>query len=142
MPRHYTKANAYKSEEECNFEKNKNDIVVINLGTNDNNYVRANNKREDVFIQEYTNFLGLFREKNPDAIIIYKIGLMGSEYMLPLIEKAIQLFGGLKIRSFLIPAQNPEDGIGAKYHPNALSHQKAGLYATDQINIIIEEINN
>jgi len=142
MPKHYTKANAFSSSDEWDFEKNKNDVVVINLGTNDFNYVRADNKREDVFIQEYTNFLGLIREKNPNAIIVCTIGLMGCEYMFPLIEKAIKLFDDPKVRSFLIPAQNPEDGIGAQYHPNAVSHQKASIVVADKIKEFIEEINN
>ena len=141
MPKHYTKANAFSFADEWDFEKNKNDIVVINLGTNDFNYVRADNKREDVFIQEYTNFLGLIREKNPNAIIVCTIGLMGCEYMFPLIEKAVKLFGDPKVRSFLIPAQNPEDGIGAQYHPNAVSHQKASIVVADKIKEFIEEIN-
>ena len=142
MPKHYTKANAFNSEVEWDFEKNINDIVVINLGTNDYNYVRADNKREDIFIQEYTNFLGLIREKNPNAIIVCTIGLMGCEYMFPLIEKAIKLFGDPKVRSFLIPSQNPDDGIGAQYHPNAVSHQKASVVVADKIKEFIEEINN
>ena len=142
MPKHYTKANAFSFPDEWDFEKNINDIVVINLGTNDYNYVRADNKREDVFIQEYTNFLGLIREKNPNAIIVCTIGLMGCEYMFPLIEKAIMLFGDPKVRSFLIPAQNPEDGIGAQYHPNAVSHQKASIIVADKLKEFIEEINN
>ena len=66
---------------------------------------------------------------------------MGCEYMLPLIEKAITLFGDNKVKSFLIPAQNIEDGIGAQYHPNAVSHQKASVVVAEKIQEIIEEIN-
>ena len=144
MPKFYTKVSSHGSfGEEWDFEKNKNDIVVINLGTNDFNYVRADpGKREDIFIQEYANFLGLVREKNPEAIIICTIGLMGCEYMLPLIEKGISLFGDKKIKSFLIPAQNPEDGIGAQYHPNYISHQKASVVVANKIKEIIDEIGN
>ena len=143
MPKYYTKVSVHSSfGEEWNFQKNKNDIVVINLGTNDYNYVRADNNREDTFIQEYVNFLNLIREKNPEAIIICTIGLMGCEYMLPLIEKAINLFGDEKVKSFLIPAQNIEDGIGAQYHPNWISHQKASVVVADKIKEIIEEIQN
>lgn len=113
-------------------------MILINLGTNDYNYVRADINREDVFIQEYANFLELIREKNPEAIIICTIGLMGCEYMLPLIQKAISLFGDEKVKSFLIPAQNIEDGIGAQYHPNTVSHKKASVVVAEKIKEIYE----
>jgi lysophospholipase L1-like esterase len=142
MPKFYTKTSAYGSfGDEWDFENNKNDVVLINLGTNDYNHVRGDSIKENTFIQEYVNFLTLIREKNPNSIIICTIGLMGCEYMLPLIEKAITLFGDNKVKSFLIPAQNIEDGIGAQYHPNAVSHQKASVVVAEKIQEIIEEIN-
>ena len=139
MPKYYTKVSAhYSFGEEWDFQKSKNDVILINLGTNDYNYVRADINREDVFIQEYANFLELIREKNPEAIIICTIGLMGCEYMLPLINKAISLFGDEKVKSFLIPAQNIEDGIGAQYHPNTVSHKKASVVVAEKIKEIYE----
>ena len=58
----------FVSNEEWDFKKFPNDIVVINLGTNDMEY--ATESKHDEYIQEYTYFLELIREKNPDSYII------------------------------------------------------------------------
>lgn len=49
---------------EWDFENNKVDVILINLGTNDLNYVTKDPaNRNEEFIQEYANFLTLIREK-------------------------------------------------------------------------------
>lgn len=137
MPQHYTKTNAFTSyNEEWDFTKFPNDVVLINLGTNDHGY--AAESKHDEYIQEYTNFLGLIREKNPNAYIVCTLGMMGCEDLFPLIEKAITLFGDKKVYSFLLPAQRPEDGIGSQYHPNAVTHAKAAKIVAEKIKEIIK----
>lgn len=137
MPQHYTKTNAFTSyNEEWDFTKFPNDVVLINLGTNDHGY--AAESKQDEYIQEYTNFLGLIREKNPNAYIVCTLGMMGCEDLFPLIEKAITLFGDKKVYSFLLPAQRPEDGIGSQYHPNAVTHAKAAKIVAEKIKEIIK----
>ena len=139
MPKVYTKTNAFTSySEEWDFDKFPNDIIVINLGTNDMAY--AAESKHDEYIQEYTNFLGLIREKNPDAYIICTLGMMGCETLFPLIEKAITLFGDKKVSGFLLPAQKAEDGIGSQYHPNKITHAKAGKIVAEKIQEILESI--
>ena len=57
------------------FRHNRYDVILINLGTNDANYVNADReKRRDEFVQEYGNFLKLVRSKNPDSYIICTLG--------------------------------------------------------------------
>ena len=137
MPKVYTQTNAFTSyNEEWDFDKFPNDIVVINLGTNDMAFA-AESKHDD-YIQEYTNFLQLIREKNPDAYIICTLGMMGCETLFPLIEKAITLFGDKKVSGFLLPAQKAEDGIGSQYHPNKVTHAKAGKIVAEKIQEILE----
>ena len=136
MPEHYIKTNSFTFKEEWDFKKFPNDIVVINLGTNDSGYA-AESKRDE-YIQEYTNFLTLLREKNPNAYIFCTLGMMGGEDLFLSIEKAITLFGDKKVFSFLLPNQKIEDGIGAQYHPNYVTHAKAAKIVAEKIREVIE----
>ena len=63
------------TKEEYSFER-KADIVVINLGTNDSNYIATSAKLQAEFPNDYYDFLRLVREKNPDAHIICLYGFM------------------------------------------------------------------
>ena len=140
MPDHYTKTNAFTSyNEEWDFTKFPNDVVLINLGTNDSGY--AAESKHDEYIQKYASFLELIREKNPNAYIVCTLGMMGCENLFPLIEKAISLFGDEKVSSFLLPQQKIEDGIGSQYHPNAVTHAKAAKIVAEKIREILQ-INN
>ena len=135
-PDYYTKVVAFSSYNgEWDFSKFPNDIVVINLGTNDHGY--ASESKQDEYIQKYTKFLELIRSKNPNAYIICTLGMMGCEELFPLIEKAIDLFGDEKVYGFLLPQQKIEDGIGSQYHPNTVTHAKAGKILSEKIREII-----
>ena len=136
MPKVYTKTNAFTSyNEDWNFSKFPNDVVVINLGTNDAGF--AAESKHDEYIQEYTNFLGLIRENNPNAYIICILGMMGCENLFPLIEKAISLFGDKKVYSLLLPNQNFEDGVGSAYHPNKVTHAKTAKLVYEKIKEVL-----
>ena len=63
------------TKEEYSFER-KADIVVINLGTNDSNYIATSANLQAEFPNDYYDFLRLVREKNPDAHIICLYGFM------------------------------------------------------------------
>lgn len=135
MSQRYTKINYFSNvNNEWDFKKYNNDIIVINLGTNDSGYIWG--FRVDEFVEKYADFLRLVREKNPKAIIICLIGMMGCEEMFPLINESIKVLGDYKIYSYLLPVQRLEDGIGAEYHPNYVSHAKWGKLLTQ----IIKEV--
>lgn len=137
MSQRYTKINYFSStNNEWDFEKNHNDIIVINLGTNDFGYVWG--FRIDEYVEKYADFLQLVREKNPDSYIVCLLGMMGCEDLFPLINEAINITGDKKIYSYLLPAQRLEDGIGAEYHPNVVSHAKWGKLVSKIIKDIIE----
>ena len=120
---------------EWDFENNKYDVVVINLGTNDLNYVKAEpEKRNDEFIQEYANFLTLVREKNPDSYIICTVGIMGGgDEIYPLIEKAVDLVGDKKISSYKSNTQNMDDGLGSDWHPSLVTQTYNSYVLSDKI---------
>ena len=137
MSQRYTKINYFSDiNNEWDFKKHHNDIIVINLGTNDFGYVWG--FRIDEYVEKYHDFLKLVRDKNPDSYIICLLGMMGCEELFPLINEAINLFGDKKIYSYLLPAQRIEDGIGAEYHPNVVSHAKWGKLVAKIIKDIIE----
>ena len=137
MPQRYTKINSFfDNKEEWDFEKYHNDIIVINLGTNDFGYIFAIGGSE--YIEQYANFLELVRKKNPNAYIICLLGMMGCEELFPFINEAIKLFGDKKTYAYLLPVQRLEDGIGAQFHPNTVSHSKWGKMVAQIIKEVIE----
>ena len=124
---------------EFDFSKHKYDVIVINLGTNDNNYVKNDTStRNDEFIQEYVNFLGTVREANPDSYIICTVGTLECGEIYTLIEKAIKLFGDSRVRSFLSPSQDINDGLGADWHPSVITHQKLSKLVAEQISQVLD----
>ena len=123
---------------EFNFTEHKYDVILINLGTNDNNYVKADpSTRNDEFIQEYVNFLGTVREANPDSWIICTIGTLECGEVYSLIEKAIKLFGDSRVKSFLSPSQDLNDGVGANWHPSVITHQKLSKLVAEKISEVL-----
>jgi len=112
------------------------DVVVINLGTNDNSYVKKNEKRAAEFEEAYVEFLRTIREKNPDAKIVCSLGLMGAD-LYSSIEKAAadykKLTGDEQVYTFKFSNQNAADGIAADWHPSEKTHEKAAFVLTSFI---------
>jgi lysophospholipase L1-like esterase len=106
----------------------KPDLVVINLGTNDDSYCLNDAEKQAEFTDEYVNFLKTVRSSNPDAVILCTLGVMGDR-LYPSVEKAVSDFmsesGDSKIFSLKFDVQNPADGYGADWHPSAITHKKA-----------------
>ena len=133
---YYTKLSKFADYPgDWDFKNHKNDIVFINLGTNDYNYVTtAPETRNDEFIEEYKNFLELVRKYNPTSYIICTVGIMGCEDMYPLIEKAVQLTADDKISCYKSPVHDFQvDGIGSDWHPSVITQQKNAYLVSDKI---------
>ena len=126
------------------FEKNKYDIVFINLGTNDANYVNADrDERKDEFVEEFANFLETVRDKNPDAYIICTLGTLNPKDMYTLVKEGVKLFGGKKISVFESPVQDmDEDGLGADWHPSKKTHEKLAKLVAEKISEILDSKKN
>ena len=141
FPPHYTKISRNdKYKGTWDFKGHKYDVVFINLGTNDNNYVKAQTStRNDEFVEEYVNFLKNVRENNPDSYIICTLGSLGCEEIYKLVEKAIKLFGDKKVTSFLSPSQNMSDGLGSDWHPSAITHQKLSKLVAEKIQEVLKK---
>ena len=120
------------------FEANRNDVVVINLGTNDDTYV---SKEFDTRSAEYTNgyvdFLSKVHELNPDAYIICTLGTMGCTELYPCIEDAVETFrkdtGWEKIMCYQSVTQSQADGYGSDWHPSETTHKNSSYVLADKI---------
>ncbi len=104
------------------------DLVVINLGTNDNTWTKGIQDRADIFGEAYYKFIEQVRESNPNAYIICSLGVMGSK-LLPEIKEQVALYsantGDYKITTFEFDYRDGvNDGFGAGFHPSAVTHQK------------------
>ena len=110
------------------FTKRQPDVVVINLGTNDNSYVKGNAAKKEEFTTAYVAFLKQVREKNPDATVFCTLGIMGAE-LYPSIEEAVKRYtsetGDAKVFTMKFDSQSQADGISADWHPSEKTHEKA-----------------
>eukprot|EP00833_Pecoramyces_ruminatium_P017477 jgi/Orpsp1_1/1191509/evm.model.d7180000086464.1 len=110
------------------------DLVVINLGTNDNSYFGSIDESKVpeeklAFIEEYEKFLAQIREVYPKAEILCVLGMMGQEVFQE-IEQAVEGYsaktGDTHVKTFLMNVQNSDaNGLGIDGHPSAQSHVDA-----------------
>lgn len=121
------------------FHKFVPDIVVINLGTNDQSYCKEDETKRNEYVQAYVSFLKTVREKNKDAYIICTLGIMGAS-LYPYVEKAVEQYrmetGDQKISSIELKEQLASDGYAVDWHPSEVTHEKAA----NQLALYIEEM--
>ena len=111
------------------------DVVVINLGTNDMNYVAADPESHgSEFVNGYKSFLKKVREKNPKAPIICTMGTMGGDDIYKLIERAIAESGDDNIISYFAPTQSVLDDMGPDGHPSKKTQQYIADIMAEKIN--------
>lgn len=100
------------------------DVIVLNLGTNDNSYCIANSGAYSEFEEAYLAFLKNVRENNPSAKIICSLGIMLSEPV-PFIENAVKRLGDDNVCVFRFSTQNGLLGYGSNWHPSENTQQLA-----------------
>lgn len=124
------------------FDAFRPDIVVINLGTNDQSYCKDDAKRRE-YIKGYQDFLKTVRGKNPDAKIICTLGIMGTdlcESMETAVAEYKEQSGDTNITTFLFEEQNQaEDGVVIDWHPSEATHEKAAKKLADFITGLQQE---
>jgi len=106
----------------------QNDIVVINLGTNDSSYCQNDTAKQTDFKKGYIEFLKQVRFNNPNAKIVCTMGIMGGT-LYPVIENAVSEYksesGDSEVYSMQFDLQSANDGFCADYHPSEKTHTKA-----------------
>lgn len=123
------------SKTEWSFERQP-DVVVINLGTNDDSYTKSDEERQTEYMNEYINFIKTIREKNPDAKILCTLGIMGDrlfDYVYLAVEKYIEETGDSNVYSMKFDVQDPADGYSADWHPSVATHDKAAAKLAEEI---------
>lgn len=119
--------NAFPQDAAWNFHEMKPDLIVINLGTNDDSFTKDDNALRQEYCKEYQAFLKKVRMKNPSSTILCILGMMG-ERLCPMVEQAVNEYksetGDLNIRYAKFSEQLKEDGWAADWHPTQLTHRK------------------
>lgn len=125
---------------EWDFAKRQPDVIVINLGTNDESYTGTDQARRDEFVEGYVAFLKQVREKNPDAVIFATLGIMG-DALYPSVQKAVEQYraetGDEKVHTMRFDVQSMSDGIAADWHPTEKTHAKAANKLVKEIQAVM-----
>ena len=95
------------------------DIVVINLGTNDNSVRKTRYTSESQILDGMKNLTAIVRDKNPDAKIVWATGMMGITFKKGLTEMVEDLGGAEAGYYFCILPQGTSGGGG---HPDEAEH--------------------
>ncbi|MBR5372348.1 MAG: hypothetical protein IK130_09045 [Oscillospiraceae bacterium] len=120
---------------EWDFAAHPNDVVIVNLGTNDDSFAKNDLDTYGAeFQSEYTAFLKQIRKCNPDAAIICTLGIMGCQELYPYIENAVKDAGDPKISCYECETHNYQrDGIGADWHPSPKTQERNAYLLADKI---------
>lgn len=114
------------------------DVIVVNLGTNDDTYVSKEfDVRSPEFTKGYTEFLGKLHTAHPESYIICTLGTMGCTELYPCIEQAVEAYkkeyGTDRIMCYESATQDMNDGLGSDWHPNEITQQKSAYVLADKI---------
>lgn len=143
LPQYYTKlgyswaANgSFKpSDVEWDFSRQP-DIIVINLGTNDDSYTKNVEERQNEFRDAYTEFIKTVRSKNPNAKIVCAFGIMGDR-LFGKIQEAVNNYtsetGDSNVSTLRFDVQQASDGYSADWHPSVATHDKASQKLVEHI---------
>ena len=119
------------------FSSFRPDIVVINLGTNDDSYTLQDEGRQEEFMLAYTEFLKMVRKNNPDALIIASLGIMGDR-LYPCVKEAVSRYrqetDDANVRPLHFTPQNGSTGFAADWHPTEATHEQAASFLTEKLN--------
>ncbi|UQZ37659.1 GDSL family lipase [Paenibacillus sp. PK3_47] len=117
------------------------ELIVINLGTNDDSYTQDDPGRQQEYEEQYVQFLKMVRRNNANAAILCTLGIMGDR-LYPYVGQAVEQYtldtGDSKISAMKFDVQLEADGYAADYHPSRATHRKAA----DKLTVHIKELMN
>ncbi len=130
----------YAAEVDWDFNKRQPDVIVINLGTNDESYTKNDAARKEEYVAGYVDFLKLVRKNNPDATIFCTLGIMG-DALYTSVEKAVEQYsaetGDSNVHAMKFAVQSSTDGYAADWHPTEATHTKAAEKLTNEIKTVM-----
>ncbi len=110
------------------FNRFRPDVVVINLGTNDDSFCQDDDVKQEEYTERYSKFLKVVRSRNLDAQIFCILGLMGDR-LYPCVCDAVSRYvdetGDMRIGTVHLTEQDAEAGYVSDYHPLESAHAKA-----------------
>lgn len=130
VSKYYSKACflADGTEPYWDFSNTVNDIVIINLGTNDASYCSRNASRKAEFCEEYIKLLETVRSCNPKAYILCILGDMNNS-LYPDIQQAVEQYSEIsldkRVEAMTVYYDMGENDIVIDGHPGALSNAAA-----------------
>ena len=126
-------------EQQWDFSSMPSDIVVLNIGTNDNSYCTKNEGSFKELEDEYLGLLRKVRKYNPDAAIISTIGITPlSDELYESLHNAVERFKAecdTGIEEFRFTPHNGWLGYGSNWHPSEDTH----YYAAEELAEFIGE---
>lgn len=112
------------------------DIIVVNLGTNDESYCKGHADRFEHYSEEYAKFLAVVHNCNPTAKLLCIMGIMADETA-PYMEKAVDEFkkqsGFTQIYTMRFTPHDGKLGYGADWHPSPATHDRAAKLLAEKI---------
>ncbi|NQX45477.1 GDSL family lipase [Paenibacillus tritici] len=112
------------------------ELIVLNLGTNDDSYTKDDTAKQADYAANYTQFLEKVRSHNPGSTILCTLGIMGDR-LYPHLEQAVDRYsretGDSRISAMKFEVQLEEDGYAVDFHPSQLTHRKAADRLTAEI---------
>ena len=116
------------------------DFIFINLGTNDNSYVKGKEERIKLFKSEYIKFIINLRKLYPLAKISSTYGVMDTE-LIPAIRDLVKEYkkqsGDENLLFIELEKQKANEGIGAAGHPSIAVNKRVSDSLTK---VILENI--
>ncbi len=111
------------------FSEYRPQVIVINLGTNDDSFCQDTEWKQEEYRKKYGEFIKVVRSHNPDAEIFCVLGLMGDrlyEKICQMREDYMEETKDVHIHTVHIPAQETlEAGYVIDYHPIPDAHTMA-----------------
>lgn len=122
------------------FAKFVPDLIVINLGTNDDSYAQDHRDRQEEFSERYAQFLKSVRSRNAHAPILCTLGMMGDR-LYPFVKQAVSRYieetGDLHVSAMKFDVQRSEDGYATDQHPSKKTHARAAEKLAEHIKTIL-----
>ena len=111
------------------------DCIIINLGTNDQSYVKNIPERVELFGKKYNAFVKQVHENNPTAKIICTLGVMGQD-LCPEIERQVTALNKEDLKDVYymkFDLQDEKDGLGTYWHPSLITQAKMAVKLESKI---------
>lgn len=126
-------------KERWDFTTQVPDIVVINLGTNDDSYTREIPERMDTYAEKYKELYRFVRGNYPKAKIVCGLGIMtrGLDKRLGTLVEQLRAEGDPDVHFLEFDVIDPNDGYGTDWHPNLITHRLAAKQLVEKLREIM-----